>query len=74
MGLMCTIKGSNVIVCSDTLHNDYSWYGTRPSEQARSMVSMVMWSPAGQWTADHDARKHMIAEGIEEKLILHRIQ
>ena len=51
-----------------------SWLGTLPSELARSMVSPVRVGPAGRWTIERDPRRHIMADLISEKLILHLSQ
>ena len=46
----------------------YSWLlMTPPSEQARSILSVVMRGPAGQWNAERDPRMHIIADLRREK-------
>ena len=50
------------------------WIGTLLSEQARSMISVVMSIPAGRWRAERDPQRHTIADLRREKLSLHLIQ
>jgi len=69
------IESSLYIPFIHVCKNVYVWHVTRPSEQAKSMLFMVIRGlGAGQCSADLELQRHMIAERRREKLNLYQIQ